>query len=137
MNCCTSYSRRNFLVWVDWSGKNVFVENCKESKLRDTIKIQIKCSNRNTSCKFWSISREAPYWSSFWNKRSVRSSHKEWHKGFLQNYSEKIPQILPKNTCSGDFFNQLTAFRPAVLFKRLWHRCLLVNFAKFLRKAFL
>ena len=43
-----------------------------------------------------------------------------------------------KNTCVRvSFFNKVAGLKPATLLKkRLWHRCFLVNFEKFLRAPF-
>ena len=51
----------------------------------------------------------------------------------------EISQNSQENTCARvSFFNKVADLRPATLLKkRLWHRCLPVNFAKFLRISFL
>ena len=50
----------------------------------------------------------------------------------------KISQNSQENTCARVFFNKVEGFRPATLLKkRLWHRCLLANFAKILKTLFL
>ena len=52
--------------------------------------------------------------------------------GVLKNF-EKLT-----GKCQSLFFNQVTGFRPATLLKkRLWHRCFLMSFVKFLRTPFL
>ena len=73
---------------------------------------------------------------------------------FLFNffYSQKQPpEVFYNKTCPKNFakfrgkhlsqslfFNKVAGLRPATLLKkRLWHRCFLVNFAKFLRTPFL
>ena len=54
-------------------------------------------------------------------------------KVFLQ-----ILQSLKENTCARVFFNKVAGLRPIILLKkRLLHRCCPVNFAKFVRTAFL
>ena len=61
-----------------------------------------------------------------------RSSHPEvfCKKGVLKNFAK----FTGKNTCSRVFFNKIGGLRPVTLLKkRLWHKCFLVNFAKFLR----
>ena len=51
-----------------------------------------------------------------------------------------IPQNSEESTCARVSFSiklQISALRPRTLLKwRLWHRCFLVNLAKFLRSAF-
>ena len=42
-----------------------------------------------------------------------------------------------KHLCQIVFFNKVASLRPATLLKKkLWRRCFLVNFAKFLRNTF-
>ena len=50
----------------------------------------------------------------------------------------EISQNSQENTCAGDyFFNKVAGLRLATLLKkRLWHKCFLMNFAKFLRTPF-
>ena len=60
-------------------------------------------------------------------RRSVR-------KGVLRNFAK----FTGKHLCQSLFFNKVAGLRPvALLKKRLWHRCFLVNFEKFLRTHFL
>ena len=55
-------------------------------------------------------------------------------KGVLRNFSK----FTGKHLCQSLFFNKVAGLRPATLLKkRLWHRCFLANFAKFLRAPFL
>ena len=55
-------------------------------------------------------------------------------KGVLKN----VTKFTGKNLCQGLFFNKVTGLRPATLLKkRLWHRCLPVNFVTFLRTPFI
>ena len=55
-------------------------------------------------------------------------------KGVLRNFAK----FTGKHMCQIIFFSEAAGLRPATLFKkRLWHRCLSVNFAKFLRTPFL
>ena len=50
-------------------------------------------------------------------------------KGILRNFSKFTGKYL----CQGLFFNKAAGLRSATLLKkRLWHRCFLVNLAKFL-----
>ena len=47
-------------------------------------------------------------------------------------------QNSQENTCARVFFKKVQGLSPATLLKkRLWHRCFLVNFTKFLRTSFL
>ena len=55
-------------------------------------------------------------------------------KGALRNFIK----FTRKHPCQSLFFNKVADLRPATLLKkRLWHKCLPVNFVKFLRTAFL
>ena len=57
-----------------------------------------------------------------------------YKKGVLRNFTK----FTGKHLCQGLFFNKVTGLRSATLLKkRLWHRCFLVNFVKFLRTPFL
>ena len=65
-----------------------------------------------------------------------RSSHQRCSgtKGVHRSFTK----FTGKHLCQSIFFNKVKGLRPATLLeKRLWHRCLLVNFAKFLRTSFL
>ena len=49
----------------------------------------------------------------------------------------KISQNPQENACARSLFNKVAGLRPATLLKeRLWHRCFLVNFTKFLETLF-
>ena len=55
-------------------------------------------------------------------------------KGVLKNFTK----FTGKNLCQSLFFNEVAGLRPVtILKKRLWHRCLPVNFLKFPRTPFL
>ena len=57
-----------------------------------------------------------------------------YKKGALTN----LAKLTGKHRCQGLFFEKVVGLSPATLLKmRLWHRCLPVNFAKFLRTPFL
>ena len=61
---------------------------------------------------------------------SLRSSRPDLFckKGVLRN----LAKFKGKHLCQSRFFNEVAGLRPATsLKKRLWHRCFLVNFAKF------
>ena len=65
-----------------------------------------------------------------------RSSHQRrpLRKVVLRNFAK----FTRKDLCQGLSFNKVTGLRPATLLKKkLWRRCFLVNFAKFLRTPFL
>ena len=54
-------------------------------------------------------------------------------KGVLRNFVK----FTRKHLCQSLFLNKITGLRPVTLLeKRLWRRCLSVNFAKFLRTPF-
>ena len=55
-------------------------------------------------------------------------------KGALTNFAKFTGNHLFKSL----FFNKVAGLRPAILLKkRLWYRCVPVNFVKFLRAPFL
>ena len=55
-------------------------------------------------------------------------------KGVLRNFAK----FTGKHLCQSLFFNKVAGLKPATLLKkRLWCRCFLVTFVKFLRKLFL
>ena len=65
-----------------------------------------------------------------------RSSHQRcpMRKGVLRNFAK----FTRKHLCQSLFLNKVAGLNPATLLKKkLWHRFLPVNFAKFLRKPFL
>ena len=67
--------------------------------------------------------------------RSGRSSRQGviCEKGVLRNFEK----FTGKHLCQSLFFNKAAGLRPATLLKkRLWHRCFLVNFSKFLKTPF-
>ena len=67
---------------------------------------------------------------------TYRSSHQTCSiiKGGLRNFAK----FTGKHLCQSLFFNKVTGLRPATLLKKgLWHRCFLLNFAKFPRTPFL
>ena len=62
-----------------------------------------------------------------WQKQPPKVVYK---KGAAKNFAEQTGKYL----CWNLSFNKVSGLRPATLLKkRLWHRCFLVNFAKFLR----
>ena len=64
-----------------------------------------------------------------------RNSHQRcsMRKGLLRNFAKFTGKHLRQSL----FLNKVAGLRPATLLnKKLWHRCLPVNFAKFLRKPF-
>ena len=51
---------------------------------------------------------------------------------------KNFPKFTGKKLCQSLLFNKIAGLRPATSLKRrLWHRCFLMNFAKFLRTPFL
>ena len=72
-----------------------------------------------------------------WNRTQFYiSSHPKvfCKKDVLRNSAKFTEKYL----CQSLFFNKVADLKPATLFeKRLWHRCFLVNFTKFLRTPFL
>ena len=67
---------------------------------------------------------------------NYRSSRPEM---FCKKYVLKnLLKSIRKHMCQSQFFNQVPGLRPVTLLKkRLWRRCLTVNFKKFLRRPFL
>ena len=75
---------------------------------------------KNNSLVIW------PVLEAITQRRSVR-------KGVPRNFEK----LTGKHLCQSLFFNKVVCLRPATLLKkRLWHMCLPVNFAKFLRTTF-
>ena len=69
-------------------------------------------------------------------EETYRNSRPEMfcEKGVLRNFAK----FIIKYQCQSLLFNKVAGPRPTTLLKkRLWHRCFLVNFAKFLRTHFL
>ena len=64
-----------------------------------------------------------------------RSSHPEVFP--KKSVLKKFAKFTAKHLCQSLFFNKVAGLRPVTLLKkRLWHRCFLVNFVKFLRTPF-
>ena len=56
---------------------------------------------------------------------------------FFEKVFLEISQNSQKNTCARAFFNKVAGLRcVTLLIKRLWHRCVQVNFVKLLRTSF-
>ena len=67
---------------------------------------------------------------------NIRNSHQKcsMNKGVLRN----LIKFTGNHFCQSLFFNKVVGLRPATLFtKGFWYRRFPVNFAKFLRTAFL
>ena len=70
-----------------------------------------------------------------WHFDDGRSSRPDvfCKKGVLRDFAKSTG----KHLCQSLFFNKVAGLRPATLLKkRLWYRCFLVNFVKFLRTPF-
>ena len=85
----------------------------------------------------WCKGPEKPLTSFAWRFEIVnlRSSRPDvfCRKDVLKNFAKFTGKYL----CQSLFFNKVAGLRPATLLKkRLWHRCFLVNFAKFLKTPF-
>ena len=83
------------------------------------------------------ISEIVNTWKQIFSKEfwTSRRSHQRCsvRKGVLRNFGK----FIGKQLCQGLSFNKVAAVRPASLLKkRLWHRCFLVSFPKFLRAPF-
>ena len=58
--------------------------------------------------------------------------------GALQQFLRNFAKFAGKHLCQSLFFNKVVGRRPATLLKkRLWHRCVPVNFVKLRRAPFL
>ena len=82
------------------------------------------------------LSRYHTLFLRFYNQLQDKSSPPEvfFYKGILRNFAK----FSGKHLCLGLSFDKIPGLRPATLLKeRLWHRCFLVNFEKFLRTPFL
>ena len=59
-------------------------------------------------------------------------------KGVLWKGVKNSAKFTGKHLCQSPLFNKVVGLRPAtLLWKRLWHSCFPMNFAKFLRTFFL
>ena len=89
-------------------------------------RVVARCSAKPPSWKFHKTVREIPELeSSFWRSSCPDVFCKE---EVLENFAK----LKGKHLCQSLFLNKVACFRPATLLKkRLWHRCFLVNFAKF------
>ena len=68
----------------------------------------------------------------YFRKKNL-NHQKQSPRGVLLNFAK----FTVKHLCQSLPFNKIAGLRPATLLKeRLWHRCFLVNFAKFLRTLF-
>ena len=66
---------------------------------------------------------------------TIRNAHQRCfvRKGVFRNFAK----FTGKGLCQVLFFNKVAGPKPATLLKKgIWHRCCLVNFAKFLRTPF-
>ena len=102
---------------------------------RDTVS-SLALHDHNIRCVFL-VAANISYCtnSNGYNKTVCRSSCLEvfCKKGVLKNFAK----LTGKHLCQNHFFNKVAAPRPATLLeKRPWHRCFLVNLAKFLRTSF-
>ena len=55
---------------------------------------------------------------------------------FKTGVLEHFAKFTGKHLCQSLFFNKVAGAPATLLKKRLWHKCFLVNFAKFLRTSF-
>ena len=81
------------------------------------------------------LSRYHTLFLRFYAQLQHKSSPPEvfFYKGILRNFAK----FSGKHLCLGLSFDKIPGLRPATLLKeRLWHRCFLVNFEKFLRTPF-
>ena len=73
-------------------------------------------------------------------RRSQKVIQKQYLLGVFckKDVLENMAKFTIKHLCQYLFFNKVAAGNPATLLKRrIWYRCFLVNFAKFLRTPFL
>ena len=106
-------------------------KNISEILVRSKVYLRpYQISTRELSCKY------------SWRVKAVDYCHKSrnsrWRcsikKGVLKNFAK----FAGKHLCHSLFFNKLAGFRPGIfLKKRLWHKCIPVNFRKFLWTPFL
>ena len=56
---------------------------------------------------------------------------------YVKRFFRNLTKFIGKHLCQSLFFNKVASLRtPTLLKKRLWHRCFLTNFVKFLRTHF-
>ena len=102
------------------------------------------------SCRFWSkrnnfssnlknrVSSAMVFKRKIWNQKQFRLSRSSLPEVLCKNgIPRNFSKLTGKHLCQSLFLIEV-GFRPATLFrKRVWHRCFLVNFEKFLRSPFL
>ena len=82
----------------------------------------------------WMVWLRFDLFKSYFANCRIRHPEVLCKKGVLSNFAK----FTGKHMSPSLFFNKVAGLRPATLLKkRLWQRCFLVNFAKFLRTPFL
>ena len=90
----------------------------------------IACLNVENS--LWMTATTCNFYFSY--KKQKQASEVFYKKGVLRNFAI----FIGKHLCQSLFLNKIGSLRPETLLKkRLWHRCFLLNFEKFLRTPFL
>ena len=139
---------------------NVFVLDfmyhftCGESKHTKILKYFVMLCPRLCSCEVvWQIKNiRSPLLQDQWPQHHRVVSYYEGFPPIKPQYSRSSrPEVFykqsvlrnfakftEKHLCQSLFFNKVAGLRPAALLKkRLWHRCIPVNIARFLRTPFL
>ena len=87
----------------------------------------------NLSWYFWYL-----YCDLLVNSFSALYRSSRWRRSIRKVVPRNFAKFTWKHLCQSLFFNKFAGLRPSTLLKkRLWYRCFLVNFAKFLRTPFL
>ena len=118
-----------------------------ESRLLDQMQLHCNDANEHTFCVYGDAAYplrahlQKPFQSArlYDQQKEFNTARSSRPEVFCKKYVlENFTKFTGRQLCQGLFFNKDAGLRPATLLKRrLWHRCLPVNFVKFLRTLFL
>ena len=112
--------------------RNLFLRYLKDNKSKCSLLERVKLAD----IRLYRFCLLIPEDNKNYKEKKDRSSHRRCSvkKGVLRNFAK----FTGKHLYQSLFFNKIAGLRSATLLKKkLWHRCLPVNFAKFLRAPFL
>ena len=95
------------------------------------------CLNKGDHIREVTYEKKCYVLEAFFRNCSVKKVFLKNSQNSQENICVRV-SFLIKLQASDLFFNKVAGLKPATLLKkRLWHRCFLMNFEKFLRKPFL
>ena len=95
------------------------------------------CLNKGDHIREVTYEKKCYVLEAFFRNCSVKKVFLKNSQNSQENICVRV-SFLIKLQASDLFFNKVAGLKPATLLKkRLWHRCFLMNFEKFLRKLFL